>query len=500
MSAFDPHLDQVVAIRNLTFDGVLRTYFNPFNFTTEPFFLSLAPFGPGISPFKPGNETYAFNYAVNCVIPVSGVYCLLNRWLLFAEILFGLIALSLSYEWLAVISIAAALNYTAVAAIHAILNFAYGSQQLLYLPYDIKILFEVLGASVLLAHPLQQWSQTLQKRVFARTRFILACWCVLVCTAFVLVDKFKAHFEIPTTEIDGSTQIPIGLGLSLNDTINSLPLFTTPQVWNNLHGKVLPCSDPNPAFLSPWYRDSLLVPDLFQVNALDLNKNFVGLDYAFSIYSIIASAATVALAFHGQHSTHFVRAKIYLWFCGEHANSWRSTFSLIFALLYHAVQFILGIASLPIAIVAIVINEYTNARIPVSEQPSDLGQWGPCVGALLLALVVILNTGSTASVLRRSLAWVLFTPAHLLFPTKVRRRRFPKLDLDWTPLHRIQGGPRWLALFFVEEYLLTREWLRSPFGASFNCIAEEEAKTADDSMSKKNDFTPKICSSISGWK
>jgi hypothetical protein len=504
MFAFDPHLNQSVAIRNLTVNGVTHTYFNPFNFTTQPFFLNLAPFSPGLSEFKPGDQIYAFQYAVNCVIPVSGVYCLLNRSLLFAEIFFGLVALSLSYEWLSVISIAAAMNYTAVAAIHAIILFVSGSQHLLYFPYDTVMLFEILGASVLLAHPLQQWSQTLQKRVFARTSFVLACWCVLVCTAFILIDRSDPHLELPTTEIDGSTQIPLGLGLSLNDllcndcfndTINRLPLLTTPEAWKNLHGRVIPCPNPDPAFLSPWYRDSSLVPALFQLDSLELNKSFLELDYVFSIYSIIASAATVALAFHGQHSTHFVRAKIYLWFRGERTSRWRPKVGLVVALLYHAIQFILGIASLPIAIVSIVLNEYTNTGLPLSEQPSDLGQWGPCVGALLLVLVVILNTGSTAYILRRSLSWILFTPAHLVFPTKVRRRRLPTLDIDWSQLYRVQGGPRWLALFFIDEYLSTREWLRSPFGASLNCIAEEEA-FASESKSETKILLPKSGSRV----
>lgn len=484
MFAFDPHLNQSVAVRNLTFNGTTRTYFNPYNFTTEPFFLSLAPFKPGWSQYEPGNELYAFQYVVPCVIPISGIYCTLNRMLFFAEIFFGVVALLLSYEWLSVISIASALNYTAVAAIHAIVLFIAGSQRLLYFTYDLEILFEILGASVLLAHPLQQWSQTLQKKVFTKIRFVIACWCVLVCTAFILMNNADFFIEGAGTEISTSSQIPLGLGLTwndfycyncYNDSINTVPLRTTPETWKTLDASVIPCPNPDPAFLSTWYRDSSLVPELFSEDALELNKSYQRLNYAFSIYASIASAATVALAFHGQHSTYYVRAKIYLWFCGKGANPWRPRVGLVASLLYHGVQLIIGVVSIPILTVAIVIWEYTTAWAPTSEQPSDLGQWGPCVGGALAACVVILNTGRTAHILRSSLSWALFNPAHLLFPNKVRRRRLPKLDVDWSLLYRVRGISRWLAMFFVDEYLSTREWLRSPYKGSLDCIAEKEA-------------------------
>jgi hypothetical protein len=501
MFAYDPHLNQTVNIRNLTINGTTQSFYNPHNFTLQPFFLSLAPFKPGISRFEPGDQLFAFQYGAACAIPVSGVYCLLNRYLLFVEILFGLVMLCLSYEWLSIISIAAALNYTAVAAIHAILLVVAGSHRSLYYTYDIVILYEILVASVLLAHPMQQWSQTLQKRVFARTRFIVACWCVLVCTANVLLIYGTPHAEVPLTEVDISKQISPEFGLTLNeflctncfnDTINSFPFLATPAIWKTLHGNIVPCPNPDPSFLPPGSRDSSLVPNPFVVtHALELNKQFIELGWAFTTYSLIASAATVALAFHGQHSTHFVRAKIYLRLCGDRTSRWRSIAGIVIALPYHTIQFILGVASLPIAIVSIVINEYTNLGIPTSEQPSDLGQWGPCIGALFVSCVVIINTGSTAYILRSTVAWILFTPGHLCFPHKIRQRRLPKLSISRAPLHRIQGGPRWLALFFIDEYLSTREWLRNPYQASLDCIAEEEASEAEDDQSNRKSLLPK---------
>ena len=39
MSAWDPHIDQSVAVRNMTFNGESHALFKPFNFTDQPFFL-----------------------------------------------------------------------------------------------------------------------------------------------------------------------------------------------------------------------------------------------------------------------------------------------------------------------------------------------------------------------------------------------------------------------------------------------------------------------------
>ena len=502
MFAYDPHLNLTVNIRNLTINGTTQTFYNPYNFTLEPFFLSLAPFNSGLAQFQPGDQLFAFQYGVPCVLPVSGVYCLMNRYLLLVEILFGLVMLCLSYEWLSILSFAAALNYTAVAAIHAILLVVAARRKPLYYPYDYDVLGEILVASVLLAHPMQQWSQILQKRVFARTRFIVACWCILICVAYVLLSYTvpNADAEVPVTEIDIKKRLPLEFGLTLNDllcnncfndTINSFPLLSTPETWKNLQEKVIPCPNPDLSMMPPGNRDSSLVPYPFVMDALQINRHFVEVSIAFSTYSIIASAATVALAFHGQRGTHFVRAKIYLWVRGNRATRWRAIAAVAIALPYHTIQFVLGIASLPIAIVSIAIDEYTNLGIPQSEQPGDLGQWGPWIGALFVCCVIILNTGSAADILRSTLAWMLLTPAHLCFPRKFRRRHLPKLSISRIPLHRIQGGPRWLALFFIDEYLSTREWLRSPYQASLNCIAEEEASAADEDQSNRKSLLSK---------
>lgn len=71
MLAWDPHVNQIVAVRNVTRNGEVHTLFNPFNFTDEPFLLQIT------SPQLRG-QFYAFNYVAMCVFPTSGLYCPLN--------------------------------------------------------------------------------------------------------------------------------------------------------------------------------------------------------------------------------------------------------------------------------------------------------------------------------------------------------------------------------------------------------------------------------------
>jgi len=250
MLAWDPHLNQSVAVKVVNLNGTPHSYFNPNNFTGEPFFLHL----PNL---ESGHQLYAFNYVADCVFPITGIYCPLNRWLFYAEVIFGLTTLSLGYEWLSMIAIAAALNYTAVAAIHAIILFFVKSSTPLYFSYDQNVLYVILIASVLFAHPLQQWSQTLQKNTFAKTRIILACWCVLVCIAFILTDRSNGPTVQLGTEVDSSSQFSLPFAINevtcddcYNDTINSFQLFVTPKEWEDGHGIVRSCPTPNPSFVS----------------------------------------------------------------------------------------------------------------------------------------------------------------------------------------------------------------------------------------------------------
>ena len=502
MSAWDPHLNQTVSIRNVTLNGISQSFFNPYNFTGEPFFLRLFDFEPGSSTPESKKQLFAFHYAAECVLPISGIYCPLNRWLFFVEVFFGLLCLSLSYEWLSVISIAAALNYTAVAAIHAIILVIVGSQRTIYYTYDLQALYEILGTSVLLAHPLQLWSQTLQRRAFTKTRFIIACWCVLVCVAFVLTDRFEFEglTDVSITQIDSDGNLPEAFGRTLkdatcsgcfNDTINFFLPTITPQTWQDQRGVAQPCPGPDPLFLSPIYKDQTLAPDLFPTNSLTITNSYLRLSSFFSIYAVIKSAATIALAFHGQRSACLVRAKLYLLIRGNGTSRWRPTVGKLAASFYHFIQFLLGIISLPIAIIALVIFEYESAWAPKSEVYTDIGQWGPCAGALLLAFAVMLNTTSAAYIIQSLFVWLLLAPANSIFPTRFKRRHLPRFNLDYRLVERLQGFPRWLGLFFIDEYLSTREWLRKPYEASLDCILEEEEQdgVVKDSGTRKSILT-----------
>ncbi len=129
----------------------------------------------------------------------------MNRRLFLAEMLYGLLALTLDYEWQSAIAMAAALNYTAVAAIHALVLFLMPQNSVL--DPDNIALFYILIVSVLFVHALQQWSQTLQKRAYVRTHVLLASWCILICVALIAMFKIDP-VDWPFAEIDLRAQLP----------------------------------------------------------------------------------------------------------------------------------------------------------------------------------------------------------------------------------------------------------------------------------------------------
>lgn len=481
MSAWDHHLDESTASKNLTIDGKIYDLFNPFNFTDQPFVLSVS------NPVH-GKQSYAFGFVASCVFPTSGIYCPLNRWLYYTEIAIGLVTLMLSYQWLSVISIAAALNYTAVAAIHAIILLFVDQDGTKYFDSDSRALYEILGTCVFFAHPLQQWSQTLQKKNFARTRVIIACWTVLVCAAFIITDRgLRTQALVELAVIDNSTGLPLPSNLDLieilsgdlfNDTINPWQTYLTAKQWNAAHAQLRPCPIPSSTFTSVLRRGQNLAADVYG-GGLALNKAYSQLDAGFQVFAIFKSVATLGIAFYGQCSTIVVRAKLYLWIrgSGDQAATWRRVSGVAIATLYHSVQFVLGIMSMPVAMAFIILWELPLGE-PRAEEFTDIGQWGPWAGAALLAVAIILNTTSTAYVLRSTLVWLLSRPAHALFPRHVERRQLPRLRSEATPLDRLIGFPRWLALFFIDEYLSTRDWLRDPYEASLTCLLEESSNAA----------------------
>lgn len=130
---------------------------------------------------------------------------------------------------------------------------------------------------------------------------------------------------------------------------------------------------------------------------------------------------------------------------------------------------------MPIVLMLIILWE-CSAGEPKSEQFTDIGQWGHWAGAVLLAFAVFLNTTSTAYILRSTFPWFICTPAHALFPGKFDQRHLPRIYWSSAPFDRLLGLPRWITLFFIDEYLSTRVWLRDPYEASLECILEENNK------------------------
>lgn len=152
--------------------------------------------------------------------------------------------------------------------------------------------------------------------------------------------------------------------------------------------------------------------------AIFYSPSFSKLSKTFAGIAVTTTFFTVAACFHEKPSTEYVRVKLYILLSGPAGNTtWRNTCGLVTALLCHALHFLVGVLSLPVAITCVVTNELTMETYPDAERSTYDGQWGPWVGAVLIFMAVAVNQSSLVENVGTSLEGALLAPIRRFFPT-----------------------------------------------------------------------------------
>jgi hypothetical protein len=369
LSGFDPHLNSTVPIAHGWLPGSNASFFNPYNFTSAQYAV-----WPGFSEHQIWYTT-----CVYCNYPLSPNYCTPQRFLFLTEVIFALITLALDYVWLSSIAVAAVLNYTTVAAIHwIVLQCVHGNSTL---DLDNWATIKIVENSIFLAYPLLQWSRLLRKKEWANTRYIIACWAIVLCS-ITLVGQFLTTYSPeypPAAEIyfqNYTLRTPyFQIGAWYGDTINALALDVVDGTFRSSEPALGPCYFAMPVATSSLRLGQEVVPTPHYL-AIFYTPSFKILSNAFAGIAVTTTVFTVAACFHGKHSTEYVRAKMYLLISGPTGtNTWRNRCGVASALLYYSLHFIVGVLSLPVAISCFVINELTMESYPDADHSTYVGQW-----------------------------------------------------------------------------------------------------------------------------
>ncbi|KAI9813791.1 MAG: hypothetical protein M1827_003581 [Pycnora praestabilis] len=118
-----------------------------------------------------------FEFAVDCIYPISGQYGVMCRILYYFLLVFALVVRN--QKWLAAGALASALTYSGAAAIHAFILAGFwhsGDHQ--FTDTDIWALWCILSTGCTIAVPLLLWSSTLRNERASRP--ILVGWALLV--------------------------------------------------------------------------------------------------------------------------------------------------------------------------------------------------------------------------------------------------------------------------------------------------------------------------------
>lgn len=390
ITVFDPHLNQSVPLSQVHPSGSNASIelFNPFNF--------ISVFVENQQNSLTGQQL-PYAPCVYCYFPLSGTYCTLNRILFLVEVIFALVTLFLDYIWLSSVAVAAVLNYTTIAAIHWIVLQCVSGNSVLDL--DNGATSSIIEVGILLAYPLLQWSRLLRQKEWANTRYIIACWAILLCLTSVTAqhrDSFSAvgtsQNYWPAAEVF-FTNFTVGTSFKngpwYNDTVNALVLDVTEGHYQSLGD----CTFAIPYPVSALREGQALTPAPHLLHFIHTNS-FSGAVEAFIAFSVITTIATVAATLHGRHTTGYVRAKLYLWLSKSGKGEWRRRCALVLALFYYVVHFLVGIFSIPLAVVVFVINEVELEYYPGIDKNAYIGQWYVLRGQLKNKVLIHISQGS----------------------------------------------------------------------------------------------------------
>lgn len=108
---------------------------------------------------------------------------------------------------------------------------------------------------------------------------------------------------------------------------------------------------------------------------------------------------------------------------------------------------------------------------------------GPCVGAVMIFVVVAANQSSMVEEVGTSLKWALLAPLRRLSPHVVSQLEQPDIRFKFGALHKdifhkMKKGMKSIITLLREEHANTIEWIRHPGDASKAYIKKENMTLA----------------------
>jgi hypothetical protein len=334
--------------------------------------------------------------AMLCVYPLSGTYGLLPRLLYFATLVLAIFGRS--QEWLVIGALASALTYAGTAAIHAA---ALCTSRKDVFDLDIHGTWAVLSTGALAYITLINWSTTLRN---SRARIVLVCWGILVGLGLIfgrvqLYDSALSAGEPPCHSSRGE--------------LLSLPAQLLDPSFNCTY-KCFSVQKP-----MRQQSDILAVPKTKLTNRFsDLGVILVG-PVMYAAYTAISldsrehtpSQFCTRLVFrylspdpHPEMTRSIYKASSESWYGGYflllsfvRKSKWSIRKFIISSLAvpWFLLGLVLDILCIPLLMTNVVLNELVilGSRLPTTEPPAAIGQWGQVVGAILVVMASIINKG-----------------------------------------------------------------------------------------------------------
>lgn len=248
-----------------------------------------------------------------------------------------------------------------------------------------------------------------------------------------------------------------------HDWINPLVPVLSVEEWHRCSITAhLPCKKVFSSLDTPFRRGGELAPlPIITVFAGtgDVNSKFGA---AYEALAITTCAATIGAVSHGKWSTNYVRARIYERIRGQHRRLWRTVFAFMIALTYHAAHFIIGITSIPLAMMLLSFGEMMLWMAPASGFPNHVGQWGPWIGGALLLASAILIKDPNPQIVQELSAWITTTPLRCLWPGRFKKRSPPSICFPVDFHKHLKELLKSLKTFLVTEFQMTSRWMLHP--------------------------------------
>lgn len=332
---------------------------------------------------------------ITCVYPLSGQYGLLPRLLYYASLIFAILARR--REWLVLGALASALSFAGTASIHGI---ALIRSRREVFDLDIYGVWAVLSTGALAYVSMLHWSSALHN---FRARLVMVIWGCLIGLGLIFVRA--AMFDAATGTEPACR--------SLDGSLLSSPLELPDARWNCTYkcfDVVKPMREraetvavsTHPVMDGKYSGLQLiLVGPIMFAAYISISPQFHGHTpsqiYMRAVFAVILKPSSrdelTKIVYTAASERWYGGYMLFLQFVPKDKVLWRKLLYLTTAIPWLALEFLMDVLSPVLLILNIILNELNivGSGLPQNEAAFAIGQWGPCVSALLIVLASLIN-------------------------------------------------------------------------------------------------------------